>query len=146
MRGTHGWQVNSPHKGPVTRKMFVSDDVILKFLCCMQYRIKMTVNVVISQDVNYQFCNDQYNCFIDSIKAQNSVHNSTIILKVLILIRMSGFNLRHLRFIWDLFRWSPIGQLIRLCPVQLSQQSSCLELGRQIYQLFGSKLPTRYFW
>ena len=27
--GIHRWSVNSPHKGPVTRKMFPSDDVIM---------------------------------------------------------------------------------------------------------------------
>ena len=30
-RGIHRWPVNSPHKGPVTRKMFPFDDVIMKF-------------------------------------------------------------------------------------------------------------------
>ena len=29
-RGIHRWPVNSPHKGPVTRKMFPFDDVIMK--------------------------------------------------------------------------------------------------------------------
>ena len=29
MRGIHRWTVNSPHKGPVTRKMFPFDDVIM---------------------------------------------------------------------------------------------------------------------
>ena len=29
MRGFHRWPVNSPHKGPVTRKMFPFDDVII---------------------------------------------------------------------------------------------------------------------
>ena len=29
LRGIHRWQVNSPHKGPVTRKMFPFDDVIM---------------------------------------------------------------------------------------------------------------------
>ena len=28
-RGIHRWPVNSPHKGPVTRKMFPFDDVIM---------------------------------------------------------------------------------------------------------------------
>ena len=31
MRGIHRWPVNSPHKGPVTRKMFPFDDVIMSF-------------------------------------------------------------------------------------------------------------------
>ena len=30
MRGIHRWLVNSPHKGPVTRKMFPFDDVIMR--------------------------------------------------------------------------------------------------------------------
>ena len=29
VRGTHRWPVNSPNKGPVTRKMFPFDDVIM---------------------------------------------------------------------------------------------------------------------
>ena len=31
VRGLHRWPVNSPHKGPATRKMFPFDDVIMKF-------------------------------------------------------------------------------------------------------------------
>ena len=38
------------------------------FLCYMQCHIKLTVNVVISQDVNYQFCNNQYKCLIDNTR------------------------------------------------------------------------------
>ena len=30
VRGIHRWPVNSPHKGPVTRKMFSFDDVIMQ--------------------------------------------------------------------------------------------------------------------
>ena len=30
VRGIHRWPVNSPHKGPVTRKMFPFDDVVMK--------------------------------------------------------------------------------------------------------------------
>ena len=29
VRGIHRWPVNSPHKGPITRKMFPFDDVII---------------------------------------------------------------------------------------------------------------------
>ena len=29
VRGIYRWPVNSPHKGPVTRKMFLFDDVIM---------------------------------------------------------------------------------------------------------------------
>ena len=31
MRGIHRWPVNSPHKGPVTRKMIPFDDVIMQW-------------------------------------------------------------------------------------------------------------------
>ena len=31
VRGIHRWPVNSPHKGPVTRKMFLFDDVIMAY-------------------------------------------------------------------------------------------------------------------
>ena len=31
VRGIHRWSVNFPHKGPVTRKMFSLDDVIMEF-------------------------------------------------------------------------------------------------------------------
>ena len=33
VRGIHRWPVNSPHKGPVTRKMFKYDDVIMGNRC-----------------------------------------------------------------------------------------------------------------
>ena len=32
--GIQGWPVNSPHKWPVTRKMFPFDDVIMTIICC----------------------------------------------------------------------------------------------------------------
>ena len=32
VRGIHRWPVNSPHKGPITRKMFPFDDVIMELL------------------------------------------------------------------------------------------------------------------
>ena len=31
VRGIHQWPLNSPHKGPVTRKMFPFDDVIMRW-------------------------------------------------------------------------------------------------------------------
>ena len=34
VRGIHRWPVNSPHKGPVTRKMFPFDDVIMSNAPC----------------------------------------------------------------------------------------------------------------
>ena len=34
VRGIHRWLVSSPHKWPVTRKMFPFDDVIMKSMLC----------------------------------------------------------------------------------------------------------------
>ena len=34
VRGIHLWPMNSPYKGPVTRKMFIFDDVIMRLWCC----------------------------------------------------------------------------------------------------------------
>ena len=36
-RGIHRWPVNSPHKGPVTRKMFLFDDVIMRTITVHVY-------------------------------------------------------------------------------------------------------------
>ena len=38
VRGIHRWPVNSPHKWPVTRKMFPFDDVIMSATPCCQRR------------------------------------------------------------------------------------------------------------
>ena len=37
VRGIHRWPVNSPHKWPVTRRMFPFDDVIMTLLCFDMY-------------------------------------------------------------------------------------------------------------
>ena len=38
VRGIHPWLVNSPHKGPMTRKMFPFDDVIMDLLLQYSWR------------------------------------------------------------------------------------------------------------
>ena len=48
VRGIHRWPVGSPHKGPVTRKMFPFDDVIMiKVLCANPVVVKGTLSVYI---------------------------------------------------------------------------------------------------
>ena len=37
VREIHQWPVNSPHKGPVTRKMFPFDDVIMFWITCQSH-------------------------------------------------------------------------------------------------------------
>ena len=42
LRGIHRWPVNSPHKGPVTRKMFPFDDVIM-LSCSVSVKMPLPV-------------------------------------------------------------------------------------------------------
>ena len=44
MRGIHRWLLNFPHKGPVTRKMFSIDDVIM---ICSFFRIRCLLGIII---------------------------------------------------------------------------------------------------
>ena len=44
VRGIHRWPANCPHKGPVTRKMFPFDDVIMCIYCGMYYIRPLTIN------------------------------------------------------------------------------------------------------
>ena len=39
VRGIHRWSVNSPHKGPVTRKFFPFDDVIMSIVYCKEWEL-----------------------------------------------------------------------------------------------------------
>ena len=56
VKGIHRWPMNSPHKGPVTRKMFPFDDVIMaywditEFMCSidianMNYSRQLQINI-----------------------------------------------------------------------------------------------------
>ena len=47
-RGIHRGPVNSPHKGPVTRKMFLFDDVIVRRFS-LQYHVYVSCNLDILQ-------------------------------------------------------------------------------------------------
>ena len=42
VRGVHRWPVNSPHKGPVTPKMFPFDDVIINFVITIAHHTTET--------------------------------------------------------------------------------------------------------
>ena len=62
VRGIHRWPVNSPHKGPVTRKMFPFDDVIMCEPCSGGWKsglrmllpwIKITLYMM--SDISYSF-------------------------------------------------------------------------------------------
>ena len=49
VRGIHWWPVNSPHKGPVTRKMFPFDDVIMWRICITGLQGIYSCLLVVSQ-------------------------------------------------------------------------------------------------
>ena len=74
IRGTHRWLLNSPYKGPVTRKMFPFDDVIMNhrdtdfpqmpkyiisgkhnryFLNKEEHDYKLQVNMIYTNDVDF---------------------------------------------------------------------------------------------
>ena len=53
MRGIHRGPVNSPHKWPVTRKMFPFDDVIMHCLLCGGTYTTSTISVL-GYDISYK--------------------------------------------------------------------------------------------
>ena len=56
VRGIHRRPVNSPHKGPVTRKMFPFDDVIMRNICKQHDdlgRLAYITNIPPPYDVNW---------------------------------------------------------------------------------------------
>ena len=57
VRGIHQWLVDSPHKGPVMRKIFPFDNVIMSQPCSYRYChvISMTLERV-NMEMWYKFC------------------------------------------------------------------------------------------
>ena len=63
VRGIHWWPVNSPHKGPVTRKMFPFDDVIMNRVrfasvtgALLGYVCKFTRQRLVKQEIQIERC------------------------------------------------------------------------------------------
>ena len=52
VRGIHRWPVNSPHKWPVTRKMFPFDDVIMYMYLCFEHATLMKTFI----DLSFRNC------------------------------------------------------------------------------------------
>ena len=44
VRGFHRWPVNSPHKGPITQKMFPFDDVIMKLADILRKTFRLAIS------------------------------------------------------------------------------------------------------
>ena len=51
VRGIHRWPVNSPHKGPVTQKLFPFDDIIMLWVVMM-----ITISVIKGDKMPIQYC------------------------------------------------------------------------------------------
>ena len=60
VQGIHRWPANSPHKGPVTRKMFPFDDVIMKN---GEQRIKKLAKTIILKSWQLKFYKFQHPLF-----------------------------------------------------------------------------------
>ena len=65
VRGIHRWPVNSPHKGPVTRKMFLFDDVMRRHGHTAAYNLKYMFKynecrVMKYLSVRYQICHKRH--------------------------------------------------------------------------------------
>ena len=77
VRGIHRWPVNSPHKWPVTRKMFPFDDVIIicqkmdiRLLACVHVRlgvILLLVNTLKPEQNGRHFADDMFIFFLRKI-------------------------------------------------------------------------------
>ena len=67
VRGIHRWPVNSPHKGPVTRKMFSFDDLILEWIHGCHYDVAKffsgSVPKVVLDTLNTPNCVISWNWF-----------------------------------------------------------------------------------
>ena len=64
VRGIHRWPVNSPHKGPVTRKVFSFDDVIMGQLVFNKISRVLLQNIDITNreinERNYSICKQPF--------------------------------------------------------------------------------------
>ena len=71
VRGFHRGPVNSPHKWPVTRKMFPFDDVIMIAHVAMprngQYKINVVFLLSIQHILRFNSADSGYLCYLDSI-------------------------------------------------------------------------------
>ena len=77
VRIIHRWPVNSPYKGPVTRKMFPFDDVIMD-LCFTQCNRKITPQYlnVAKQSMWSRWFTKYYEIFYNHISELNSIYEN----------------------------------------------------------------------
>ena len=92
VRGIHRWPVNSPHKWPVTRKMFPFDDVIMRLQAGLQCCLKAIDANALGSACRIYF----RDCPI------KSRHNDNIVQRHLYyrLLTLRGFNHRIINTVW----------------------------------------------
>ena len=120
-RGIHRWPVNSPHKGPVTRKMFPLDDVIM----CNAKRVLMGFQTFAAELIQCRAVCQLFSDWIDAcifyltfpIFGWN-MHN---------IFAFNGFQLSKISQNWDFFLgFLPFSQKVFYCWT--------IKLGSQAYQ------------
>ena len=114
VRGIHRWPVKSPHKGPVTRKMFPFHDVIMGYVkisfCCSAELKPMENGEWTLAVYNYRSC-DWFTGVGGGISAQsvasmNSSHANRY-RYFWIICQLSSVRFNPLFSIWCLFRHRP---------------------------------------
>ena len=60
VRAIHGWPVNSPHKGPVTRKIFPFDDVIMEKLDVNNDEVSLYCSKCVKMVLIFLVCEDSF--------------------------------------------------------------------------------------
>ena len=130
------WPVNYPHKGPVARKMFPFDDVI------MQRYIEMKWNN--HRELMTHFCN-VLNCYILSAKCTQK----TFMLAVLRL-RYSDAGVRSNTEHWNVTeRWNSKGSKHRKFTIPITQKRPCsmqILLNIFVISLSGSSRNLYHTW
>ena len=89
VRGIHWWPVNSPHKGPVTRKMFPFDDVIMSWHCVCWWpstvRWEDSLNKVMTKFRSHIYTGPALEGFNSSHPGQNGCHFTDNIFKCIFI-------------------------------------------------------------
>ena len=117
VRGIHWWSADSPHKGPVTRKIFPLDDVIMDYSCGQPVEIHGIFcmfnknSFKIKSKSNHTHHNPWHLCFTWSqvIRKCQIIASSTWPLSFLVL--KSEYSRRTWPIPWYLMTWILVSQV-----------------------------------
>ena len=103
VRWIHRWPVDSPHKGPVTRKMFPFDDIIMDRW--FPYEKRLRTPAVIFQITKIALTDHYDDVIMDSIASQ--ITSLTIVYST---VHSGADQSKHqssasLAFVWEIHRW-----------------------------------------